>query len=674
MPTLRRAILGVLPARARRTATLISLSALGALVASTAQARLLVSDETNHQVSFYNAGTGAFVDPFIPTGSGGLQDPNRMAFGPDGSLYVSDATGILRYNGQTGAFLDTFIPAGTGGLDHPSGLVFGSDGYLYVGSATSGTILRYDGGTGAFVDAFVPAGSGGLQGSNGLTFGPDGNLYVASPSTNSVLRYDGLTGTFLDEFVPAGDNGLDGPGDLAFGPDGNLYVSSANTNCVLRYDGHNGVLLDMFVPAGSGGLAQPGGIAFAPDGNLYVASQGSHSILRYNGQTGAFLDTFVSPGDSPSTPRFLLFTLDPPSGLTAINASPSQIKLSWTDNSDDETAFAIWRKGDTSDWTRVGVVPPNVTTFVDSGLTPGSRFIYRVRAISNLVPSSWTNVVSLATPDALAAPTRLAASVVSSSQIKLTWTVNSTDETAFAIWRKSGTGGWTRVGVVPPHSTTFVDAGLTPYTLYVYRVRAINNTVASAWTHEVYAIIGTAPAAPTDLTVKVVAGPEVRLTWTDNSNTETAFAIWRQESPGNWRRVGVVPPKTTAFVDTDVVPGGRYIYRVRATNDVAASAWTNEVNAIIGSAPAAPADLAVQAVSGTEVHVTWTDNSDNVTAFVIWRRAGAGNWQRAGMVPSQTTTFVDTGLVPNTTYTYLVQAMNDMSPSPWPHEVSVTPK
>src|SRR6266852_3098041 len=124
MPTLRRAILAVLPARARRTATLISLSALGALVASTAQARLLVSDESNHQVSLYNAGTGAFVDPFIPTGSGGLQDPNGLAFGPDGNFYVIDSTGILCYNGSTGAFRDTFVPAGTGGLDHPSGLAF----------------------------------------------------------------------------------------------------------------------------------------------------------------------------------------------------------------------------------------------------------------------------------------------------------------------------------------------------------------------------------------------------------------------------------------------------------------------------------------------------------------------------------------------------------------------
>jgi DNA-binding beta-propeller fold protein YncE len=97
----------------------------------------------------------------------------------------------LRYNGQTGAFLDTFVPAGTGGLDHPSGLAFGSDGHLYVSSTTTGSILRYDGGTGAFVDAFVPMGSGRLRSANGLAFGPDGNLLSAVPPPTAFFATTG---------------------------------------------------------------------------------------------------------------------------------------------------------------------------------------------------------------------------------------------------------------------------------------------------------------------------------------------------------------------------------------------------------------------------------------------------------------------------------------------------
>ncbi len=70
---------------------------------------------------------------------------------------------ILRYNGRTGAFIDAFVTAGSGGLEKPAGLVFGPDGNLYVGSVVTNEVLRYDGTTGAFIDAFVSAESGGLS-------------------------------------------------------------------------------------------------------------------------------------------------------------------------------------------------------------------------------------------------------------------------------------------------------------------------------------------------------------------------------------------------------------------------------------------------------------------------------------------------------------------------------
>jgi DNA-binding beta-propeller fold protein YncE len=81
---------------------------------------------------------------------------------------------ILRYDGTTGAFLDAFVPAGSGGLAQPSGLVFGPDGNLYVAahapSAGQGTVFRYDGTTGAFLDTFIPRGTGGLNAPNSLLY------------------------------------------------------------------------------------------------------------------------------------------------------------------------------------------------------------------------------------------------------------------------------------------------------------------------------------------------------------------------------------------------------------------------------------------------------------------------------------------------------------------------
>lgn len=87
--------------------------------------------------------TGQFLG--VAAAGNGLVRPYGNAFGPDGNLYVSSfrTNEILRFNGQTGEFIDVFASdnnggLGTvGGLNGPNGLLFGPDGSLYV--ATEGT-------------------------------------------------------------------------------------------------------------------------------------------------------------------------------------------------------------------------------------------------------------------------------------------------------------------------------------------------------------------------------------------------------------------------------------------------------------------------------------------------------------------------------------------------------
>jgi hypothetical protein len=265
----------------------------------------------------YNGVTGAFIDTFVSPFSGGLDDPEGMAFGPDGNLYVSsfNTDEILRYNGSTGAFIDSFIPSGSGGLDGSQGLVFGSDGNLYVASWFTSSIMRYDGQSGAPLPSpgnlgAIFATGGGLISPYDLVFGPDGLLYVSGAESNNIVRFDGLTGSPLGPFVPS----VPEPSGLTFGVDGNLYVSSGNFGTeVLRFDGttgspspspsHSGATF-----ASGGGLDRPRGVRFGPDGNLYVSSFGSDEVLRYTGSTGAFIDAFI-PASSGGLngPRFLLF-------------------------------------------------------------------------------------------------------------------------------------------------------------------------------------------------------------------------------------------------------------------------------------------------------------------------------------------------------------------------------
>jgi glucose/arabinose dehydrogenase len=144
-----------------------------------------------------------------------------------------------------------FIPTGSGGLDNPSSIVFGPDGKAFVSSTaptsslypTANSVLRYDPDTGAPAgvsgnagDAvFVSSGSGGLDGPSGMAFGPDGYLYVVGWRSNSVLRYSASNGAYISTVVPSGSGGVSNPIDLMFDANGNLLVTSRLTDQVLRY-------------------------------------------------------------------------------------------------------------------------------------------------------------------------------------------------------------------------------------------------------------------------------------------------------------------------------------------------------------------------------------------------------------------------------------------------------
>lgn len=85
-----------------------------------------------------------------------------------------------------------------------------------------------------------------------------------------------------------------------------------------------------------------------------------------------------------------------PSNLAAVSAGTSQINLSWTDNSNNESGFRIQRSTDNANWADI-TVGANVTSYQNTGLTANTTYYYRVRAENSAGNSSYTSTVSAKT-------------------------------------------------------------------------------------------------------------------------------------------------------------------------------------------------------------------------------------------------------------------------------------
>lgn len=92
------------------------------------------------------------------------------------------------------------------------------------------------------------------------------------------------------------------------------------------------------------------------------------------------------------------------------------------------------------------------------------------------------------------------------------------------------------------------------------------------------------PAAPTNLTASAVSGSQINLSWQDNANNETGFAIERCTGLvcSNFAQIATVGANVTTYQDTGLSSRTAYRYRVRAFNDAGFSGYSNIASARTG--------------------------------------------------------------------------------------------
>jgi hypothetical protein len=94
-----------------------------------------------------------------------------------------------------------------------------------------------------------------------------------------------------------------------------------------------------------------------------------------------------------------------------------------------------------------------------------------------VLPESYSPIYDLGGggPTGPAAPSGLTATAISSSQIDLSWTDESSDEDYFRIERSLDGSSFAEIGTVDPGIEAYPDTGLSASTTYYYKVAAVNN-------------------------------------------------------------------------------------------------------------------------------------------------------------------------------------------------------
>jgi len=370
--------------------------------------------------------------------------------------------------------------------------------------------------------------------------------------------------------------------------------------------------------------------------------------------------------------------------------------------------------GDTTAWWNIAAGWKQITFANDPGATettdfdslwPGSTYYFAIKSYDDASPpnespidtraASVTDQAYCVVPDTPpATPTGLTA-IAGVEKVDLSWTELTESEKGidfdyYRIYRSSISPS-VLFAIDTTTSTVYSDTGLQYDTTYYYAVSAVDqpplvlesplSQIVTAWV-----VLGdtTAPAAITDL--QAVPGDwtgEADLVWTEPGDdgvegtiiggrygvkysTDPAFA-WNgpDKFEYEWSPAQIVPGNQGKLTRGGLEPGTTYYFRIWTRDD--AGNWSPISNGattwaqIVVLSP--PTGLVAKA-GNRQVTLTWTPNpEEDISGYLVYRSTTSGSYNYGvalATVTHPTTRYVDTGLINDTTYYYVLRAMDTL--------------
>ncbi len=369
--------------------------------------------------------------------------------------------------------------------------------------------------------------------------------------------------------------------------------------------------------------------------------------------------------------------------LVRATSGDGHVRLDWRaplDEGDEPlTGYRIYRGLSEDAVSAYQTVDIFTISYVDESVTNGQTYYYAVQALSDLGDGVLSPVVNATPMGAPGAPLNLAAEP-GDGQVTLSWEAPEDDGGSpiegYFLYR-----GMSEASVLmftQVEEATYTDTGLMNGETYYYKVSAFNSVGEGDLSSVLVATPMTLPDAPGDLVIEASVG-SLEIRWTRPVETGGSaiimYRLYRGMDPSTMELLEELSPTITLHVDSDVVGGQSYYYKVTAVTKAGEGPSSDVVSGMPLGPPGAPGDLEAVAGDG-EVTLTWAEPENTggllILGYVILRGTSETDLVelvRPGIMLSYTDVHVENGK----TYYYAVIAYNDQGDGPRSEAVEATP-
>ncbi len=234
--------------------------------------------------------------------------------------------------------------------------------------------------------------------------------------------------------------------------------------------------------------------------------------------------------------------------FSAVPFTATQVNLAWS-LVPGATSYTIERSTNGVDFTTLTTpaLGQMVHSYQDTTAQPGTNYVYRIHGTDSTGDSATTTAEALTVPAAVGG---LTPSVISDSEIDLSWTADAGTVTGYRVLVSTG-GAFSPVGSdLGSGVSSLPVTGLANATAYTFEVLALNASGVSG--ASMTNVVTTTPAAPTALQATGVSASEIDLGWTDSpAQPAIKSSVRPMASMAGSRSAAASPPMPSAIQTPD---------------------------------------------------------------------------------------------------------------------------